>query len=263
MKLRTIASLTLSFSLIVSGTSFAASSASNIYLAKSSEYTQQSMRLDRALQLTTGRLKVTDTTIPTTAVAVWKLFVKACVPSVRNDRYAKTLTVSKTAKLTVLNFQCDNKSDYHATPDAVQFIATLDQSETLVDLQIMQFSTDTSRPADIKTDDSSDVLLEVGAGTLIDGLMAKDEENAENNSKIVNSIAGSLVAVASTALAYRGLNVTKKQAYWIGVASGVIAGLLKGAYDTYASQEIDASNQVNHKGGFIPNNIDISFKIRF
>lgn len=263
MKLRTIASLTLSFSLILTGTSFASTPSSNIYLAKSSEYTKQSMKLDRALQLTTGQLKVNSASVPSTAVAVWKLFVKACVPSVRNDRYAKTLAVSKIDQLTILNFQCDNKSDFHVTPDAVQFIATLDQSETLVDLQIMQFSTDTSRPADIKTDDSSDVLLEVGAGTLIDGLMAKDEQSAENNSKIVNSIAGSLVAVASTALAYRGLNITKKQAYWIGVASGVIAGLLKGAYDTYANQEIDASNQVNHKAGFIPNNVDISFKIKF
>ncbi|UYL10266.1 hypothetical protein B9G69_006695 [Bdellovibrio sp. SKB1291214] len=263
MKLRTIASLTLSFSGVLSGTTFAITSSSNIYLAKSTEYTKQSMKLDRALQLTTGHLKVNSLSVPSTAIAAWKLFVKACVPSVRNDRYAKTLTVSKTNNLTILNFQCDNKSDFQTIPDAVQFIATLDQAETLVDLQIMQFSTERSRRADIKTDDSSDVLLEVGAGTLIDGLLAKADQNAENNSRIVNSIAGSLVAVASTALAYRGLDITKKQAYWIGVASGVIAGLLKGAYDSYANQELDASNQVNHKAGFIPNNIDISFKIKF
>lgn len=262
MKTRVIVSLTLSLTLAFSGTSLAAPS-DKIYLAKSNEYTKQSMRLDRALQLTTGELRVTDVKIPTTAVAAWRLFVKACVPSVRNDRYSKTLTVSEVKNLTVLNFQCDNKTDFHVAPDAVQFIATLDKNETLVDLQIMQFSTDTSRPANIKTDDPSAILLEVGAGTLIDGLMAKDDENAENNSKIVNSVAGSLVAVASAALAYRGLNITKKQAYWIGVASGVIAGLLKGAYDTYANQEVDASNQISHKAGFIPNNVDISFKISF
>ncbi len=244
---------------LLSSMSFAAA---KIYMPKDQEYNSQSAKLDRALQLNSGELRVTNDKIPTAAVAVWKLFVKACVPSVRNDRYAKTLTKEKSGNFTVLNFQCDNKNDFNATPETIQFIATLDQHEALADLQVVQFSTDTSKPANIKTDDASDILLEVGAGTLMQGLLAKDD-TVEHNDKIINSVAGSLVAVSSAALAYKGLNITKKQAYWIGVASSVVASMLKGAYDTYSAKEIDASETVSHRAGFLPNNIDISFKISF
>jgi hypothetical protein len=237
--------------------------AGKIYLPKDQEYISQTAKLDRALQLNSGELRVTNDKIPTAAVAVWKLFVKACVPSVRNDRYAKTMVVEKTGAFTILNFQCDNKNDYYVTPETIQFIATLDQHQALADLQVIQFSTDKSKPANIKTDDASDILLEVGAGTLMQGLLAKDEDTVEHNDKIINSVAGSLVAVSSAALAYKGLNITKKQAYWIGVASSVVASMLKGAYDTYATKEIDATDTVSHRAGFLPNNIDISFKISF
>ncbi|QDK43946.1 hypothetical protein DOM22_01595 [Bdellovibrio sp. ZAP7] len=245
---------------LLSGMSLAAT---KIYTPQDKEYFTHSSKLDRALQLNSGQLQVTNEKIPTTAVAVWKLFGKACVPNVRNDRYAKTMTVQKNGNLTVLNFQCDNKSDYHAIPETIQFIATLDQHEILADLQVLQFTTDISKPANIKTDDPSDILLEVGAGTLMQGLLAKDQDSIEHNDKIINSVAGSLVAVSSAALAYKGFNITKKQAYWIGVASSVVASMLKSAYDTYTANEVNATDTISHRAGFIPNNIDISFKISF
>ncbi|WP_413586129.1 hypothetical protein [Bdellovibrio sp. HCB274] len=237
--------------------------ASALYTAKTSKYTAYSMTADRALQLNSGQLMVNNSSMPTTAFAVWKLFVKACVPNVVNDRYSKSLKVTTAGKFTILDFQCDNKTDFNKIPETVQFIMTLDEHKQLADLQLLQFSTDISRPANVKTDDPTDILMEVGAGTLVQGLTVKDDQNSEIKSKIINSVAGSLVAVSTAALAYSQWNITKKQAYWIGVASSVVASLLKGAYETYTESTIDATDKISAAPGVLPSNIDIRFQISF
>ncbi|WP_413559563.1 hypothetical protein [Bdellovibrio sp. HCB209] len=249
------------------GTSMLATSANaapNVYIAPNQEYTKQSMTMDRALQLTTGKLHITRQDVPSTAIAAYQLFVRACVPSVRNDRYAKSLIVEKTGDLTILNFQCDDKDDFSTKPNTVQFIATLDERNIIVDLQILRFTEKSTKRINVKEDSSSEILLEVGAGTLIDGLLSRNDEHAENGSKIINSVAGSLVAVSGAALAYHNFNISKKQAYWIGVASGVVASLLKGAYDTYSAKEtLDATDRVSAAPGALPSNIDVRFQISF
>ncbi|WP_413583253.1 hypothetical protein [Bdellovibrio sp. HCB288] len=238
--------------------------ASSIYASNTTKYSTYSMHADRALQLNSGNLIVTRDSVPSKASAVWKLFVKACVPSVRNHRYSKTLKVSSSGKFTVLDFQCDNKNDFNAIPDTIQFIVTLDEHMLLADLQLLQFSTEISRPANIKTDDPSDILMEVGAGTLVQGLATTDGDDPERNTKVINSVADTLVAVSTAALAYKQWNITKKQAYWIGVASSVVASLLRGAYDTYSGDKIiDASDKISAAPGALPSNIDIRFQISF
>ncbi|WP_413576691.1 hypothetical protein ACLVWU_01485 [Bdellovibrio sp. HCB290] len=237
--------------------------ASALYTAKTAKYTAYSMKADRALQLNSGQLMVSNSSMPSTASAVWKLFVKACTPNVINDRYSKSLKVSNAGKFTILDFQCDNKTDFYEIPETVQFIITLDEHDLLADLQLLQFSTEISKPANVKTDDPTDILMEVGAGTLVQGLSVKDDQNSEIKSKIINSVAGSLVAVSTAALAYNQWNITKQQAYWIGVASSVVASILKGAYDSYSGETLDASDKISAAPGVIPSNIDIRFQISF
>lgn len=207
------------------------------YLAKDTEYIRHAFVVDRALRRNFGVMQVSDESIPADAQSARSLFVRICEPSVQNDRYQKKLMVSKTGSITLFNFICETKDDYSTQTQMVQFVVSVDIHQSLQDLQILQtgdrgLQSGSNQSNQWSSKDAGEVLVAVAAGTLASGMLAKGLY-PDQHDKILHAIAGNLIAITTGLISYYGFDVSKNQAFWIGLASGILAGILKEVYDSH------------------------------
>lgn len=202
----------------------------NTYEASEFKYFLSAEKFDRALRKAPGYLRVSDEKIPADTQQARALFAKVCDPQVQEAGLKKTVEVQAGQDFTQLNFRCESVDNFSAKIQTVQFIASLDDKQALVDLQVLQIQ-DTSDVHRLTLKDSGEVMVAVAAGTLVSGLLARGIYNQQQD-KVLHAIAGNLVAASAAVVAYYGFDVSKNEAFWIGLASGVLVGLLKEVYDS-------------------------------
>lgn len=206
--------------------------AKEAFSAPSNEYLHYSANLSRALQLSSGPMRISSTNIPGTVKESYALFDKVCRPNVENFKYTKTVEVERDQELTRLNFQCQSKDPYSSQLYTIQFVASLSEYDFLRDLQILQLNSDGGVNHDFDLREGGEVLVAVAAGTLASGLLAQGVYPNQHD-KVLHAIVGSLISTSVAAISYYRFDVDKNKAFWIGVASGIIAGLLKEVYDSH------------------------------
>lgn len=117
----------------------------------------------------------------------------------------------------------------------IQFIfTTANQSSQLVDLQVVQISTEVAPETDtkytLKMKDAGQIILAVGLSTLASGLLAHFAYPGQND-KLQHILIGNIIAATGTLLAYYGFKLTENQAFLVGFGLAIIAGVLKELYD--------------------------------
>lgn len=201
--------------------------------AKDPRYLDAANSVFRALTLSSDSLRVNSNEIPVTTKEARALFEKVCTPTIRNFAYSKVLQIESSDEITQYNFQCETKGDFSSLKQNIQFIASLDRYEQLADLQILQVGSAPNTRSTI-IEDSGEILVAVAVGTLASGLLAKGLYPHQND-KILHAVAGSLIAASSALVAYYGFHLSENQAFWVGLATGVLAGILKEVYDSHHS----------------------------
>ena len=87
-------------------------------------------------------------------------------------------------------------------------------------------------------------------GTLASGLLAKGIY-PDQHDKVLHAVVGSLISSTATLVAYYGFKLSKNQSFWVGLATGVIAGVLKEVYDSKHRDKhtVDAADAIVTGGG--------------
>ncbi len=199
------------------------------------EYENIMYKISHILRVTNGNLVSTSDKLPRDTLEAHEYFEKVCAPKSSNTDLAKKVTVSYQGFLTTREFQCDERSDDTDTVSTVQFVVTVDRDENLKDLQINKLNAkainDPADPHHMTLKDGGEILIAVAASTLVSGLLAKQIYTGEQD-KFLHATGGSLIAAATTLLAYYGFKVSKNEAAIIGFATAVAVALLKEyAYD--------------------------------
>lgn len=214
--------------------------------------------------MSSGEIKISDRKIPGSVKTATALFKKVCEPSMDNYRYSKSVESKTDGEITLLNFQCETREDISGRPETVQFVASLDKYNILLDLQILQLNSSLADSREFNLEEGGEVFVAVAAGTLASGLLAKGIY-PDQNDKVLHAIVGSLIASSSAAIAYYGFDVSKNKSFWIGVASGIIAGILKEVYDSHHRDKhtVDSQDAVATGIGGVTGAFMIRFKFEF
>jgi hypothetical protein len=233
---------TLALFLVFNSTAFADGETTNSTIRvieqnnSSFEYADHMYKMSHLMRVTEGKLVSTSEDLPHDTEEAHEFFEEACAPKNATADLAKKVTIDYQGLYTTQTFECDERAE-DGKVNTVQFVVTTDINDTLRDLQINQLSAKANStdidPHHMTLKDGGEIAIAVGASLLVSGLMAK-QIYAGQQDKFLHATGGSLIAAATTLLAYYGFKVSKNEAALIGFATAVAVGLLKEyAYDTH------------------------------
>lgn len=207
----------------------------------SGEYLDYLSKIERIIQKTNGQLTASSEEashlLPKDTFEAYVLFNKVCSPEETNSRLNKKIIITSDNQLTRAEFLCDIPIDYVGNIETMQFVATVNESDDLLDLQInhlavkgmnspMNFMAPVMDRRNFNLRDGAEVVIAVSASTLVSGLLANQIYPGQGD-KIAHAAAGSLIAAGATLVSYYGLKLTKNQSAIVGFVAAIAAGLLK------------------------------------